>query len=146
MDERDRQILALLKADAWLSYVAIARRIHLSASAVQRRVEKLKADGVLLGAKAVVDGSPDKQGQRVYALVELADDRSATVARFKRQIEGQADVIEAHYVAGEADVILTLNVAGIERYDAFVRRHFGSSPLVRRFKSLTSLRALVPPK
>lgn len=144
MDERDRQILTLLREDAWLSYVQLGRRVHLSASAVQRRVERLKREGVLLGASAKIADQPVRPSQRIYALVELIDDRSATVSRFRRQIDRSEAVMEAHYVTGEIDVILTLNVADIDAYDAFVRRHFGGSTLVRRFKSLTSLRALKP--
>lgn len=54
MDDRDRRILEELKADAWVSYAALAERVHLSASAVQCRVEKLIAGGVLQGAHARV--------------------------------------------------------------------------------------------
>ena len=142
MDERDRQILALLREDAWLSYVQLARQVHLSASAVQRRVERMKREGVLLGASARVAMDSEGRRLRVYALVELVDDRDATVSRFRRQIDRNGAVVEAHYVTGEADVVLTLEVADIGAYDAFVRRHFGDSPLVKRFKTLTSLRAL----
>lgn len=142
MDDRDRKILALLREDAWLSYVEIARRVHLSASAVQRRVERLKEEGVLLGAHAQVAVGQPQDRMRVYALVELIDDRDATVARFRRQIDRIEVVSEAHYVTGEADVVLTLNVEDIGAYDAFVRRHFGGSSLVKRFKTLASLRSL----
>ncbi|MBL8545549.1 MAG: Lrp/AsnC family transcriptional regulator [Hyphomonadaceae bacterium] len=142
MDERDRQILELLRQDAWVSYVDLARQVHLSASAVQRRVERLKREGVLLGANARVAQQPDQARMRVYALVELIDDHEATVSRFRRQIDRNGAVIEAHYVTGEADVVLTLELADIGAYDAFVRRYFGQSSLVKRFKTLTSLRAL----
>lgn len=142
MDERDRRILELLRDDAWLSYVELGRLVHLSASAVQRRVERLRRDGVLLGAHARIAGKPTRPRLRVYALVELVDDRSTTVNRFRRQIRSDAAVMEAHYVTGEVDVILTLDVADVDAYDAFVRRHFGGSNAVRRFKSLTSLRML----
>lgn len=144
MDERDRHILSLLREDAWLSYVQLGQRVHLSASAVQRRVERLKREGIIQGAVAKVTGPSTKPGQRVYALVELIDDRSTTLNRFRRQIDRSEAVVEAHYVAGEADVILTLNVADISAYDAFVRLHFSDSALVKRFRSLTSLRALKP--
>lgn len=97
---------------------------------------------MLLGAQAKVAPEAAESKLRVYALVELVDDRSATVNRFRRQIRADDAVVEAHYVTGEVDVVLTLNVADMDAYDAFVRRHFGGSTLVKRFKSLTSLRAL----
>lgn len=142
VDDRDKQILTLLRQDAWLSYVQLAQRVHLSASAVQRRVERMKREGVLLGANARVAPDPDHQRMRVYALVELVDDREGTVSRFRRQIDRNGAVIEAHYVTGEADVVLTLEVADIGAYDAFIRRHFQESALVKRFKTLASLRVL----
>ena len=43
LDARDRQIVSLLQGDAWLTYVELAARVHLSASAVQRRVERMRA-------------------------------------------------------------------------------------------------------
>lgn len=144
MDDRDRRILELLRDDAWLSYVDLARRVHLSASAVQRRVERLRRENVLLGATARVALPETAPRLRVYALVELVDDRSATVSRFRRQISRDDALVEAHYVTGEADVVLTLDLADVEAYDGFVRRHFGGSSVVKRFRSLTSLRALVP--
>lgn len=144
MDDRDRRLLALLQDDAWLSYAELARRVHLSASAVQRRVERLRRDGVLLGAHASIALPGDQNRVRVYALVELIDDRSATVARFRRQVAREDAVIEAHYVTGEVDVLLALDLPDVAAYDAFVRRHFGGSNVVRRFKSLTSLRRLLP--
>ena len=74
--------------------------------------------------------------------MDLDDDRSATVNRFRRQIAGDRLVVEAHYVTGDSDILLTLEVENMDACDALVRRHFGGSSLVRRFKSLTSLRAL----
>ena len=144
LDQRDRQILELLREDAWQTYVQLSQRVNLSASAVQRRVERLRRDGLLLGAHARIAVHTDQPRLRVYALVELVDDRSATVSRFRRQIGGDEAVAEAHYVTGDADVVLTLDVADVDAYDLFVRRHFGGSSLVKRFKSLTSLRSLKP--
>jgi DNA-binding Lrp family transcriptional regulator len=32
LDDRDHQILTLLRADAWLSYTALSRKVNLSAA------------------------------------------------------------------------------------------------------------------
>lgn len=144
LDDRDRRLVDLLRRDAWLSYVELGRRVHLSASAVQRRIERLIRERVILGAQARIAPEMSAPRLRVYALVELADDRAATVSRFARQIEKSALVIDAHYVTGEADVVLTIEAGDMATYDAFVRRHFGGSPFVKRFKSLTSLRRIGP--
>ena len=141
LDDRDRQILALLRRDAWLTYAALAERVHLSASAVQRRVERLIASGVLLGAEARVAGDPD-EALTVYLLAELADDSARTIRRFAKAIAAAAEVREAHYVTGEADVMLKLSLDDMAHYDRFVAAYINAEGSVRRFKTLVALRPL----
>lgn len=140
MDDRDRRILDELKADAWLSYAELSRRVHLSASAVQRRVERLLTTGVLQGAKAQV---ADKRETLIYVLVELRDDARATVRGFTESVRASKLVESAHYVTGESDVVLTLRVLGVPEYSQFFEERLNDDPRVRRVKTLTSLRRLI---
>ena len=140
-DERDRQILELLRTDAWLSYAAIADRVHLSASAVQRRVERLISAGVIRGARAIIaDGTGDELS--IYLLAELADDSNATLRQFTQAIDGASSVREAYYVTGEADVVLKLAVKDMAEYNRFIADHVNGQPIIRRFRTLVALRAL----
>lgn len=142
MDERDLRILEELKADAWLSYIALSERVNLSASATQRRVERLKDKGILLGATARI--APDAETDRIaiFVLAELCDDNIRTVTRFAEQVVQSAAVVEAHYVAGEADIVLCIMVADLDAYATFVENVLNENPLLRRFKTLISLRKL----
>ncbi|MFO1187562.1 MAG: Lrp/AsnC family transcriptional regulator [Alphaproteobacteria bacterium] len=142
LDGRDEKIIAFLRADAWLSYAEISRRVHLSASAVQRRVERLMAAGIILGAEARLAPNAARRGLTLYVLVELADDRAGTIRQFSTRMAKVGAVVQSHYVTGEADVVLTMDFANIEEYAAFVERHLNNSRLVRRFKTLTSIRRL----
>src|SRR5262252_3786109 len=143
LDDRDRRILELLQVDAWLTYADLAQRVHLSASAIQRRVERLIQRGVILGARIrlAADVMPAKS-LTILLLAELSDDSAATLRRFTKVLAGSADVVEAHYVTGEADVAEKLRVRDMKEYDRFVERHINGSPMVRRFKTLASLREL----
>jgi len=143
-DDRDRLILELIQADAWQSYAAIAKRVHLSASAVQRRVERLIGLGVIRGAKAEVVLEEAPPLLSVFVLAELADDSAATIRHFASAMDSSREVIEAYYVTGEADVVLHLEVADMAAYDRFVQLHINRSPLVRRFKTFAVLRSLKP--
>lgn len=144
LDNRDHQILAFLRADAWLSYAALSRKLSLSASAVQRRVERMIASGVILGARAEVSVQEGQTPLTIFLLVELAEESSAALRRFSARIACQPAVVEAHYVAGEADVLLKLRLPDVAAYDRFVEAHINASALVRRFKTLTALRSLAP--
>ncbi len=50
-----RRILALLQLDARISSELIAAEVGLSATAVQRRIKKLREDGVILAQVAVLE-------------------------------------------------------------------------------------------
>ena len=140
MDDRDDRILDALRADAWLSYTELADQVHLSASAVQRRVEKLVAAGVLLGAHARV---ADGRETLIFVLVELRDDARGTVRGFTEALRASRLVESAHYVAGESDVLLALRVKDVPEYTRFAEERLNDDPRVRRFRTLTSLRQLI---
>src|SRR2546430_17550086 len=69
MDDVVRRIVALLGADARASYAEIGAQVSLSAPAVKRRVDRLRANGVIKGFTAVLD--PAAIGWTTEAFVEL---------------------------------------------------------------------------
>jgi Lrp/AsnC family transcriptional regulator len=143
LDDRDRRILALLQADAWLSYAQLSQKVNLSASAVQRRVERMIAAGIILGARAEVALPESAAPLTVFLLVELADESRLALQRFTNTIAANPAVVETHYVTGETDVVLKLRLPDMAAYDRFVEMHINTSPLIRRFKTLTALRPLM---
>ena len=144
LDDRDHRILDLLQADAWMSYAALSGEVNLSASAVQRRVERMIAAGVILGARAQVALPEPAAALTIFLLAELADESRVALQRFSTAVAASPAVVEAFYVAGEADVVLKLSVPDVAAYDRFVETHINASRLVRRFKTLTALRSLSP--
>ena len=58
MDDIDRRIVALLRENARRSFRDIGNDVHLTAPAVKRRVDRLEADGVLLGYTCLLYTSP----------------------------------------------------------------------------------------
>lgn len=143
LDERDAKLVAALAEDAWLSYGELGRVVNLSASAVQRRVEKLIAAGVIEGAHAKI--APDALGKpvRLYVLVELTEESKSAINAFTRRLAACRDVEEAHYVAGVFDIIVVIQTASMAGFADFAESHLNTNALVRRYKTLTSLRPLI---
>lgn len=143
LDERDEKLVAALARDAWLSYGELGRAVNLSASAVQRRVEKLISAGVIQGARACI--APEALGKplRLYVLVELTEESKSAIAAFTKRLSGSRDVEEAHYVAGVFDVIVVIQTASMAGFADFAETHLNGNALVRRYKTLTSLRPLI---
>ncbi|MBO0870854.1 MAG: AsnC family transcriptional regulator, partial [Micromonosporaceae bacterium] len=69
VDDVDRRIIASLSADARTSYADIGILVSLSAPAVKRRVDRLRATGVIKGFTVVLD--PASIGWSTEAFVEL---------------------------------------------------------------------------
>jgi Transcriptional regulators len=69
MDDIDARIVAFLVRDARASYAIIGGEVGLSAPAVKRRVDRLRAAGAITGFSARVD--PAAMGWTTEAYVEL---------------------------------------------------------------------------
>lgn len=143
LDDRDRVILAALARDAWLTYAELGVRANLSASAAQRRVEKLTKAGAIEGANARIAAFAEERPITLHVLVELRDESTATLAALARRLEGAQTVDAADYVAGSFDVLVTVRCATMQEFSAFADKHLNGNPAVRRYKTLTVLRALL---
>ena len=104
MDQIDRQIVALLRDNARMSFNAVGKRVALSAPAVKRRVDRLEADGVLRSYAAVVDAAA--MGWRTHALVSLFCEGRMPAAEVRDAVFDHPEVAAAYTVAGEASAIL----------------------------------------
>ena len=103
MDPVDRQILALLAEDGRRTYDDISRRVSLSAPAVKRRVDRLRAGGVLQGFTAIVDHAA--LGSGTEALIELFFAPGTPLDEVAATLRALPEVVEAWSVTGEADAI-----------------------------------------
>ena len=70
VDDIDARIIAALIKDARASYALIGHEVGLSAPAVKRRVDRLRAVGAITGFSARVD--PAAMGWTTEAYVELS--------------------------------------------------------------------------
>ncbi len=142
LDDRDLKILEALRKNAWLSYAELSARVHLSASAVQRRVERLIRSKVILGAGARVSPAAHGKPLKIFVLIELADENDAAVAALARKLSDVPGCTSAHYVAGSFDVVVELQMASMEEYATFAAQTLNGNKNVRRYKTLTAMRPL----
>jgi DNA-binding Lrp family transcriptional regulator len=120
MDATDEVIVALLRQNARRSYQDIGQRVHLSAPAVKRRVDRLEEDGVILGYTTVVD--PPAFGWRAEAFVDLYCEGKMPGEAIKRAVEREAGVVSAHTVAGEASALLHVMAHDTKDLEAVLER------------------------
>ena len=115
MDSLDYGIIDLLRLNARAGYGDIGEVIGLSASAVKRRVDRLVADGVILGFTIQVD--PDVDGLATEAYIELFCRGTVAPDELKRILSGVPEVVGASTVTGSADAIVHMrsrDIASLE--------------------------------
>ena len=103
MDDIDHKILALLVEDGRRTYDDVGRRVSLSAPAVKRRVDRLRASGALRGFTAVLDHA--SLGAATEALLELFYAPGTLLDEVARTLQRHPEVVEAWSVTGDADAI-----------------------------------------
>jgi DNA-binding Lrp family transcriptional regulator len=116
IDAIDSKILALLVEDGRRTYGDIGAAVSLSAPAVKRRVDRLRASGALRGFTALVDHNA--LGSSTEALVELFYAPGTQLDEVARTLSTHPEVVEAWSVTGEADAIArvrTRDNADLER-------------------------------
>jgi DNA-binding Lrp family transcriptional regulator len=104
LDDINQQIVALLRDDARRSFQDIGGRVSLSAPAIKRRVDRLRADGVIRSFAAVVD--PVAMGWQTHAFVALYCEGRMAAGEVRAAVAPHPEVAAAYTVAGEASAIL----------------------------------------
>jgi len=104
IDAVDRKILAAFVEDGRRSYDDVGSLVSLSASAVKRRADRLRRDGVLRGFTAHVD--PVAFGATTEAIVELFYAPGVQLDAVRRSLQPHPEVVEAWSVTGDADCLI----------------------------------------
>ncbi len=132
-DDFDLGILRRLQVQARLKTETIAEQIGLSATAVQRRIKRLRDNKTIRAEVALVDA--ERVGGRFAALVGvvLKQGDVGTMSKFKQQARQEGEVQQCYWVTGEFDFFLVITVKKMSNYEALAKRLFIDNPGVRRF-------------
>lgn len=137
LDAKDRKILALVQRDAKLPQAEIARRVGLSAAAVNERLKKLDNAGVIRRYVAVVD--PPAVGVTVTAFIEVFIEHPRFEAGFIARARAMDEVQEIHHITGEFSLLLKLRVAGMEALQQLLIHHLNAIEGVRQTRTVIAL-------
>ncbi|WP_421405423.1 Lrp/AsnC family transcriptional regulator [Agrobacterium fabrum] len=143
MDDTDRAILSLLQKNADIPGKAIADAVNLSTSAVERRINKLKQDGIIEKIVAVVSPKAVNRTLSILVELEIQNEHRHTLEQFQRWLDGAPEVQSCWYVTGDMDFVLLVAVRHLDEYNAFIDRLMTEQqPFVRKYKSLIALKTV----
>jgi len=140
LDPLDEQIIRALMADGRASFGSIGAKVNLSAPAVKRRVDRLRARGVITGFTVRVD--PAAIGWSTEAYVELFCNRRTSGEEILRRTQTYPEVVEAFTVTGDADALLHVFAGSMQHFER-VLSEISAEPFVARTKSVIVLSPLL---
>jgi len=108
IDRIDERLLQMLTEDGRRTFSDMAVEVGLSVGAVKRRVDRLRADGVITGFTVRIDQS--KLGWGVEAFTELRFGGRTRVADIIGTARGLAEVQAVYTIAGDPDALVHLRV------------------------------------
>ncbi len=132
LDSFDKKILEQLQLNCRLASELIAEQVGLSASAVQRRIKRLKEEGVIQAEVAVINAAYTSLPMSFIAGLEIDRDNYTVLNQFKRWAESQTAIQQVFYVTGNVDLMVVINAENAKRYDAFVEQIMQLFPQIRR--------------
>ena len=141
-DALDKKLVAELQQDAWQTYVALGAKIGLSPSAVQRRIERLRREGVVMGATAQV--SPDVVGRplKIFLMLELVSDSKQSLDRLAELLCGFPGFANAYVTIGATDVVVELDCESMQEFQDWSMTALNSEANVKHCTTLVNLKQL----
>lgn len=140
LDELDRKIVAELVNDSRRSFRELGAAVGLSAPAVKRRVDRLRASGAIDRFTVAVD--PRVLGWSVEAFIELFCAPRTPAGTIREALTGHPEVTAAFTITGDADALLRLRVADAAHLEDALER-IRAEPIVTQTRSVVVLSRLL---
>lgn len=140
MDDLDHRIVSVLLQDGRATYADVGARVGLSAPAVKRRVDRLRARGAIRGFTALIDASV--LGWTTEAYVEVYCKGTVSPLELRRSLEQVPEVIGAATVSGSADALVHMLAADITHLESAIER-IRNEPNVDHTESVIVLSRLI---
>ena len=114
LDDTDRQLISLLRDDARMPVVALAKKLRLARATVQNRIARLERYGVIVGY--TVRLRPDAEKHRIRAImsIEVAGPYGDAVLRALR---GHPNVVALHSTNGRWDAMAEIRADSLQAFD-----------------------------
>ena len=128
LDTTDRQLLRELSRDANQSASALGRKLGLSQPATWRRINRLRAAGVIRGQRLDLDAEKLGFGVTVFLGVKLATKGRVSLDDFERAVSAIPEVQTVEHILGLYDYRLRVVARDISDFERILRRRLMMLP------------------
>ena len=118
-DSTDRQILALLRENARASTADLARRLGLSRTTIQSRIERLERTGLIVGYTVQIAAEHEQGLLKAFVMVTLQPKQQALIEAALRKMP---EVRSLHAVSGPFDLVVATAASSVDGMNATIDR------------------------
>ena len=115
MDIIDKKIIELLSQNANATATEIGSAVNLSIPAVNKRIQKLRGDGVIRSFTVLTD--PKKVNKPVVAFIFVVMQYGKGVSSLIQSIEEDSDILECYAITGEYDYLIKICAESVEKLE-----------------------------
>ena len=127
IDETDRRILEVLRADARTSIRELAAQLHLSRASAYARVKRMQDTGVIRGFTTRVDPTALGLGLPAYVHVRV---KQNSWRRFQERVLALPEAVHVALVAGDFDVTMLVRCRDADHLRSLVLEQIQAMPEV----------------
>ena len=102
LDSKNKHLISLLRKNARMPVVNLAKQLGVSRATVQSRLNKLEREGIILGYTVKLKPGSDSHPVRLIMNLSVEAKDEANVIK---QLRGYPEVIAIHHTSGHWDLI-----------------------------------------
>lgn len=136
LDDIDRRLLRHLQADPAVPVAELAERCRTTAVTASRRLEKLAAQGILKGQRAVIDWQALGYAVEVSLRITLDKTNARAFDEFLAAARAVPNAIELQTFLGRVDVRLSVIARDMKHYQQIYRGQILTLPHISDIEAL----------
>ena len=131
-DNRNLELLRLLRDDPRMGTSELARRVGMSAPAVRERILRMEEAGIIRSYRLELDPAALGYPVSAYVRVRPTPGQLPKIAELARSVP---QVVECHIMAGECDALLRVVAKDLDDYRQFQMAHLSRANGVQTVKN-----------
>lgn len=137
IDSLDQKILSIIKDNARVPFLEVARSCQISGAAVHQRVQRLIRIGVIRGTQFNLD--PKMLGYHTCAFMGIFLERASMYQDVVNELEKIPEVTECHYIMGNYSIFIKVYARDNEHLKSILLEKLQVIKGITRTETLISL-------
>jgi len=136
LDSFDLKILELIQVNNKITSQVLAKKVGLSSSACQRRINAMRKAKIIKKDVSVID--QNIIGRQITIVVQVLSDKEGVEysEEFKKLMIKAPEVMQCYYVTGDYDYVLIATFKDMGEYEIFTKKYFLENSNIKRFSSM----------